>query len=156
MTNGIPFDDAISAIQVALLITHGADSLIQARPLTTQATSYDGAIWFFSVTNSDAAADICQNPAVLLCYGDAITQRFIASSGVASLSQNRPLMEQLWNPAFAAVFPQGLDDPLLTLLRIDIRQIDLRDADVPNANLMWRMPGTATGINTKNFADNSH
>ena len=149
-------NNGISNIKFALLITRDADNLMQARALSAQVANHDGAVWFFSVTDSDAVADICQNPAVQLCYGDGVTKRFIASSGTATLSSDRQMMEQLWNPACAAVFPRGLADPLLILLRIEVQELDLWDADKSTVDRMQMPLRTNPGSNTRNVAEIRH
>ncbi len=36
-------------------------------------------------------------------------------------------MEELWRPAYRAWFPQGLDDPPLALLKMDVEQAEYWD-----------------------------
>jgi general stress protein 26 len=140
------FYEKIDAIKFAMLITHDAEGLMEARPFTTQAAGRDGAVWFFTATDSEAVADIRQNPTVLLCYADSSAHRFISSSGTASLTQDRALMEELWKPAFKLFFPLGLEDPALTLLRVDIVKADIWDSGKSKMEQMLTMAKVAVGI----------
>lgn len=140
------FYEKINAIKFAMLVTHDAEGLMEARPFTTQAAGRDGAVWFFTATDSEAVADISQNPTVLLCYADPSEHRFISSSGTASLSQDRALMKELWKPEFKLFFPQGMEDPLLTLLRVDILKADIWDSGKSKMEQMLTMAKVAVGI----------
>ncbi len=140
------FYEKINAIKFAMLVTHDAEGLMQARPFTTQAAGRDGAVWFFTAIDSEVVADIRQNPVVLLCYADSSEHRFISSSGTATLSQDRALMEELWKPAFKLFFPQGLNDPALTLLRVDIQKADIWDSGKSKMEQMLTMAKVAVGI----------
>lgn len=153
MTDWTAFHDTVSDIRFALLVTHDADHLMQARPLTTQAASHDGAVWFFTVTDSEAVDDIRQNPTVLLCYADSVKNRFISSSGTASLSQDRHLMEMLWNPAFVTFFPLALADPSLALLRVDINKADIWETGSSKVEQMLAMAKTSMGTNIDTAVD---
>ena len=140
------FYEKINAIKFAMLVTHDAEGLMEARPFTTQAAGRDGAVWFFTSIDSEAVADIRQNPTVLLCYADSAEHRFISSSGTASLSHDRALIEELWKPAFKLFFPQGLEDPSLTLLRVDIVKADIWDSGKSKMEQMLTMAKVAVGI----------
>lgn len=146
MNDWTSFYEKISDIKFAMLVTHDVDGLMQARPFTTQAAGRDGAVWFFTSTDSEAVADMRQNPVVLLCYADSDKHRFISSSGTASLSEDRKLIEELWSPAFTVFFPQGLDDPSLVLLRVDIKKADIWDSGKSKMEQMLTMAKAAVGI----------
>ena len=52
-------------------------------------------------------------------------------SGAAIVSRDRRKMEELWNPAYTAWFPEGLDDPQICLLNIKVSQAEYWDS--PNS-----------------------
>ncbi|MEC5217113.1 general stress protein 26 [Actimicrobium sp. GrIS 1.19] len=119
------FFEKISDIKFTMLITHDADGEMQARPFTTQAAGREGAVWFFARTDTAAVRDIGTSDKVLLCYTDTEKGRFIAAAGRATLSHDRALIEEFWEPAYQTFFPQGIDDPALVLLRIAIDHADI-------------------------------
>ena len=140
------FYEKISEIKFTMLVTHDQDGLMQARPFTTQAAGRDGAVWFFTRMDSEAVADVGHDPKVLLCYADTGKNRFISSAGHASLSHDRQLIEQLWSPAYKAFFPQGLDDPQLVLLRVEITKADIWDSEKSKMSQMLTIAKAAAGV----------
>jgi len=55
-------------------------------------------------------------------------------------------MEELWKPAFKLFFPLGLEDPALTLLRVDIVKADIWDSGKSKMEQMLTMAKVAVGI----------
>ncbi|MEJ7595469.1 MAG: pyridoxamine 5'-phosphate oxidase family protein [Planctomycetaceae bacterium] len=45
---------------------------------------------------------------------------YVSLSGRATLVQDRQLIEELWHEDLRVWFPEGVNDPLLSLLRVDV------------------------------------
>ncbi|GAA4011351.1 pyridoxamine 5'-phosphate oxidase family protein [Actimicrobium antarcticum] len=146
MTDWPSFYEAINEIKFTMLVTHDEAGLMQARPFTTQVAGREGAVWFFTRTDSDVVADIRRDENVLLCYADSSKNRFISSSGTATLSHDKALISELWKPAYTTFFPAGVDDPALCLLRVQIAKADIWDSDKSAMERMVTMAKAAVGI----------
>ena len=140
------FYKKISEIKFTMLVTHDEHGWMQARPFTTQAAGRDGAVWFFTRMDSEAVADVQRDAKILLCYADTDKNRFISSAGTASLSHDRQLINELWSPAYKAFFPQGLDDPELVLLRVEISRADIWDFEKSKMAQMLTIAKAAAGL----------
>lgn len=112
------FRELIKDIDVAMLVTETSDGSLRSRPMVTQASDFDGDLWFFTDQNSAKVLEIQADRRVNISYADPRSQKFISVSGVAELSTDREKIKELWNPFAKAWFPAGPDDPRLALLRV--------------------------------------
>lgn len=120
--------ELIEDIRVALLTTATRDGALRSRPMVTLRVDPAGDLWFFTQASAAKAEEIRANPHVNVGYAAPDDGRYVSVSGTAALVRDRGKMAELWNPAFAVWFPRGLDDPDLTLLRIDVKQAEYWDA----------------------------
>ena len=65
---------------------------------------------------------------VNLAYSDAASQRYVSVTGNCELVRDRVKAKELWNPAYKAWFPKGIEDPNLILLRVLILEAEYWDA----------------------------
>src|SRR4029077_4838805 len=117
----------IRGIKIAMLTTLSADGTLHSRPLATQDVEFDGTLWFFTAAGSAKTSEIRQYPQVSVSYASADHPRSCALSGRASLIQEAEKMKELWSPVYRAWFPQGLDDPELALMRVDVDKAEYWD-----------------------------
>ena len=117
----------IRGIKVAMLTTMGPDRSLHSRPMVSQEVDFDGALWFFTQAGSEKTGEIRQNPLVNASYVCTEEHHYVSLTGHASVVQDRDKMEELWSPSYRAWFPQGLDDPQLALLRVDVEQAEYWD-----------------------------
>ena len=89
------------------------------QPMALFADRAGHAVWFYSNKDSDLARG-AQGRDALLCLM-AKDDEFQASlHGKLSLSHDQAKIDEYWSPFTAAWFPEGKDDPGLTLLRLDL------------------------------------
>ena len=150
------FYDKIADIKFTMLVTHDSSGKMQSRPFTTQAAGHDGAVWFFTRRDAEAATVVERDPEVLLCYADPSAHRFISCRGEASLSHDRQLIEQWWNPAYKIFFPEGRDDPLLVLMRVHVSKADIWDSDASKMSQLFEMGKAALGMDVDTKALGEH
>ena len=117
----------IRGIKVAMLTTVGADGTLRSRPMAAQDAEFDGTLWFFTQAGSAKMSEIRQYPQVNASYASPEDHRYVSLSGRASVVQDPDKMRELWSPAHRAWFPQGLDDPELVLLRVDVDKAEYWD-----------------------------
>lgn len=120
----------IKDIKFTMLTTVSEDGSLHSRPMATQnldENQFDGTLWFFSRKNSLKNHAIENEQHVNLAYANADKQQYISVSGRAHISSDRKKMEECWNPIFKAWFPEGLEDPELTLIGIYVESAEIWD-----------------------------
>ncbi len=118
----------LSKARFVMLTTLDADGGIYSCPMTLQQASDDGALWFFTSTTTPTAQAVQRDgrAAVALMDGDEF---FASVYGQASLVQDRARMRELWDTMVKAWFPQGVEDPHLVLVRLDVERGEYWDTD---------------------------
>jgi len=120
--------ELIKEINIAMLTTIEADGALRSRPMATQQSEFDGDLWFFLGTSSPKAQEIRNDPRVNLSYAQPDDQRYVSVSGRGELVRDPAKMKELWNPLFKAWFPDGLEDPDLALLKVNVEQAEYWDS----------------------------
>jgi len=117
--------ELIEKIELAMMVTSHGDEL-RARPMTTSQMDEDGNLWFFSNEFSAKTAEIKQDQHVNLSYADKASNSYVSISGTASLVHDPAKINELWSPILKAWFPNGKDDPDMTLIKV-----------VPHSSEFW-------------------
>ena len=107
---------------------------MHSRPMATQKTEFDGSLWFFTGLNTGKISEIDWNPEVNLSYAEASDNRYVSVSGTAEIVDDRAKMEELWSDIYKAWFPQGLDDPDLCLMKVEVTFAEYWD--VPSGKMV--------------------
>ena len=95
------------------------------QPMTAFAEPENGQIWFFTKDDTDLAKAVSGGAEAMLIV-QAKDQDFQACiGGTLSTARDTARIDKYWNPAVAAWFPDGKDDPRLTLLRLDAKDAEL-------------------------------
>jgi len=118
------FRDLTAGIHVAMLTTRRADGLLHSRPMGTREIEADGALWFFTADDSGKVQEIYHDQMVNVSYLNPGDQVYVSVAGKASLSRDRAKMRELWTPVLKTWFTEGIEDPNLALIRVDIQAID--------------------------------
>jgi general stress protein 26 len=84
-------------------------------------------LWFFTNEFSSKVAEISHDNKVNVTYSNASASTYISINGNAQIIDNRAKMQELWDPFVEAFFKDGLEDPNLTLLRVDIDDAEYWD-----------------------------
>lgn len=135
MTDYQKLANIISDIDFCMMTTEGSDGSLYSRPMSTQKIeekSFDGKLWFFTKKDSPKVHELEENQRVNLAYSQPNHQKYVSVAGRASLVFDKAKMEELWKPAYKAWFPEGLNDPQLCLIRVDIETAEY-----------WDSPGSA-------------
>ena len=116
--------ELIKDIEFAMLTTVEEDGTLRSRPMATQQVEFDGDLWFFTKANSPKVDEVEREHEVNVSYASPDDQRYVSVSGRAQLVRDPEKIKELWNPAYKAWFPEGLDDPELALLKINVKQAE--------------------------------
>jgi general stress protein 26 len=120
--------ELIEGINIAMLTTIDDDGALRSRPMATQQIEFDGDLWFFAGASSAKAREIWSDKRVNISYAKPDSQRYVSVSGTAELVRDQAKIKELWNPIYKAWFPQGLEDPDLALLKVNVEQAEYWDA----------------------------
>ena len=114
--------------RACMLTSTSNDGALHARPMTPQQVTDDLEAWFFVSRVSQQAQDIAARPRVNLSFegpGD-----WLSVAGMATIVDDRHLVEEMWSPVVEAWFPDGPADPDAVLLRVDAGSVEY-----------WKEPG---------------
>lgn len=135
----------IKDIRFGMLTTRHPNGHLHSRPMTTQNADLDEdtALWFFTSRSGEAVAELQRDPQVGLIYAHPGKDSYVAISGTARLVEDRAKMKALWSTMNEAWFPNGVDDPDLGLLRVDITHADYWDVKANKMVQLLRMAAAA-------------
>ena len=100
-----------------MLTSIGDEGRLHSHPMTPQEVTDEGDAWFFIGTDSDHAANLRAEKRVNLSFADSST--WLSVAGHATISSDRAKIDELWNPAVEAWFPDGKDSPEVGLLHVE-------------------------------------
>jgi len=123
--------ERIEGVRPTMMTTVERDGTIRARPMWTQGDHFDGSLWFFTRDDDPKVEELENDDHVCLSYGAPDKDLFVSVSGRATLVHDRAKAEELWNVFAEAWFPDGVDDPHLALLRIDVEQAQYWEDNKP-------------------------
>jgi general stress protein 26 len=124
----------IKDMPVAMLTTVDEDGSLRARPMgSCQPEGFDGTLWFFTRAASHKVLELQETDVVNVAYASPGKQTYISLSGRARLVRDWRRAHALWSPSYKMWIPDGLEDPDLVLLRVDIEQAEYWD--VPSSTM---------------------
>jgi general stress protein 26 len=106
----------------------------RTRPMTAQVDRQDrdkkdgGPIYFFGSRNDGVGADIGQGQRAVAAFASKDHKVFAHIHGTLVPSDDRAVIDRLWNPIIASWYKDGQDDPDLILLRFDTEQAQVWEA----------------------------
>lgn len=121
----------IQDIKFCMFSTVGDDGAILSRPMANQdidEDSFTGRVWFFTKKDTAKVHSIERDAHVNLAYSDSKNQRYVSIAGKAFINLDKEMMKELWTPILRAWFPEGLEDPELCLIGVDIESAEVWDA----------------------------
>jgi general stress protein 26 len=107
-----------------------------AQPMTGQILHEDderGAIWFFTSKETDLVRSMGESHAASLQFASKGHEVFATLQGELIATNNRVIIDKLWNTFVAAWYEGGKDDPKLQLLRFEPHQAQIW----LNENSLW-------------------
>jgi general stress protein 26 len=121
--------ELVKGIRICMMSTLDTRGQIHSRPMATQDEPFNGTLWFLTRATSEKIGDIQTQQNITLDYSDPSNNKYITLRGAASVVNDRAKIKELWNPMYKAWFPEGENDPEITVLRIDVAEGDFWDAN---------------------------
>ena len=120
-------NELIKDAQVAMLTTNDG-GVLRSRPMMTQEFEFDGNLWFFTSSNTHKAEEIERDNRVNLAYAQPENNTYVSVSGRATLVKDQDKIDEYWNDAYKAWFPEGKNQPDLVLLKVEAEQAEYWDS----------------------------
>lgn len=88
------------------------------RPMAVQKVDDNGVCWFLSATDSHKNEHIQADPAVQLLFKGGDHSDFLTIYGHATISQDKAIIKELWEPIFKTWFTEGENDPRISAIKV--------------------------------------
>ena len=137
--------DVIKDVKIALLTVTTEDGHLQAHPMTTRQAEFDGDVWFLAGRDTKQVQCMAARPQVNVSYADHAKGAYVSISGAAQLVEDRAKLEELWNDAYQAYFPGGIDDPSVQLVKIEAQGGEYWGSDGKLKNMFAQARAAVTG-----------
>ena len=111
--------DLIKDIKFAMMVTQGMDGHLFSRPMANQKHDKDGNLWFFTSADSSKVDEIEHYSKILLSYADPDESNYVSIAGEAQVVRDQAKINELWSEPLKAWFPEGKEDPNVTLIRVE-------------------------------------
>jgi len=112
------FKEVVDHQSVCMFLTETPHWPEAARPMSTQKVCDQGNFWFLSARSSNKNKAIALDPKVHLLYANTSASDYLSVAGTAEIIDDMAKKKELWNPIAKAWFPEGVDDPELTVLKV--------------------------------------
>lgn len=123
----------MAEIDFAMLSTRSEGGLFAARPMSNNGdVEYDGDSFFFAYNDTRTVGDISKDKNVGLTFTGPKSLLgkpgiFIAIEGLAELIRDKAQFKAHWNKDLEIWFPQGVDTPGLTLIKVHATRLHYWD-----------------------------
>lgn len=94
---------------------------VAVRPMTVQSVDEAGNLWFLSGRHTHTNQHIAISPEVQLFFANPGKQEFLTVDGQATIADDRSTKEAHWTPFAKTWFNGGVDDPDLTVIKVEPR-----------------------------------
>ena len=92
------------------------------RPMSVQKMDEEGNFWFLSANDSHKNAEIAVDNNVQLLFQGSAHSDFLSIEGVATISTDKAIIKELWEPIIKTWFTGGVDDPRITAIKVATKQ----------------------------------
>ncbi|MBC7841593.1 MAG: pyridoxamine 5'-phosphate oxidase family protein [Gemmatimonadaceae bacterium] len=99
--------------------THAEGGLSNGtRPMSVQKVDDDGNLWFLSAVDSNKNAELQRDPSVELFIQGSPHSGFLHLRGHGTITTERGVIDELWEPIAKVWFTEGKDDPRITAIKV--------------------------------------
>lgn len=144
------FRKLVKDINVCMFITNHTQGN-HTRPMATIEAEEDGTLWFFTDVRSIKVEEVSQEHKVHLVYAHPGKESYLDVWGNATVVRDKKQMKDKWSPIVKAWFPQGVDDPNLTLLKVQPADVYYWDSET--GKMVAFMKIAAAAITGKQLAE---
>jgi general stress protein 26 len=114
--------DLLQDVNICMFITTDDNGKVMSRPMATVDTDDEGNVWFFTNEFSEKIHEASQDNSVALAYSHPGKNVYVHINGVSTVIVDKAKMKELWTPLVKAWFPDGVDDPKLCLIKVNVQE----------------------------------
>ena len=92
---------------------------IVTRPMAMRKFDDEGNLWFLSAKDSHKNIEIQQHSKVHLLFQGSDYSDFLSLYGKASITYDRKKIKELWSPMVKTWFTEGVDDPRISVIKVE-------------------------------------
>jgi general stress protein 26 len=90
---------------------------LHVRPMSVQKMDDEGNLYFLSANDSYKNKEISEDQRVQLLFQGSAHSDFLSLYGQATISTDKELIKELWEPILKTWFTGGVDDPRITAIK---------------------------------------
>jgi general stress protein 26 len=79
----------------------------------------EGNLWFLSASDSHKNKELALDPSVRLYFQGSEHSDFLQLNGRATISTDRAMIKELWATVIQTWFTEGVDDPRITVIKVE-------------------------------------
>ncbi len=140
----------IATGEIAMVHTFVGREVGIARPMATAGVDADGTIWFLSKTHSPKNEQVQGDHVMQITYSIKSRSEYLVLDGRAEVTRDQAKIDELWSAIDKTWFPEGKQDPSISLLRFTPKIGHYWDT---KHSKMVQMLGMAVGALTGKPAD---
>jgi len=91
----------------------------QTRPMSVQKLDDEGNLWFLSPKDSHKNKELKTDDHVQLLFQGSSYSDFLNLYGKATISTDKEKIKELWEPILKTWFTEGIDDPRITVIKVE-------------------------------------
>jgi len=95
---------------------------LTVRPMCVQKMDDEGNLWFLSADDSHKNQEIQSDNQVQLLFQGSAHSDFLSIYGIATISTDKELIKELWEPILKTWFTEGIDDPRITVIKVETKK----------------------------------
>lgn len=118
--------------------------LIRSRPMTNKLVDRNGTLWFMTSDEAAAAFEVNRDQHVNVSYTESSDNLFISVSGSGTVVRDRAKIHELWHALDKAWFPEGVDDPHIVLIRVDVTAAEYWDTPSSKVVTLYELAKSIT------------
>jgi len=89
------------------------------RPMSVQQVDEDGNLWFLSANDSHKNDELAHDSFVQLLFQGSEHSDFLNIAGTATISYDKAKIKELWEPLIKVWFTEGIDDPRISVIKVE-------------------------------------
>ena len=146
----------IQRAHIGMFATQDEHGHLISHPMTNQQVDRDGVLWFFASDQSAIAHNISLNPEVNISFVRHDENLYVSVSGRAEEVKDHQKIKEMWSPLVGAWFPDGEDDPHLSLIKVNIHAAEYWDTDANKMLQLFKLAKAMVTGHTPEMGPSAH
>jgi general stress protein 26 len=118
----------IEDIRIGMLTTQDPQGNLVSRPMAVMQLDEEGNLWFLTKEHSPKTDQIEQHYKVNVAFAHPDEASYVSVSGTAEELHDSAKVQEIWSPMAKPWFPEGKDDPSLSILKVHIESAEYWDS----------------------------